>query len=288
MFKIIIKNIKIFELISRYKYFRSIFIFDITKSSEINDSDLYNKVISLYSNNNNTSKTTYEGRFDDLNHILLQLFDNKNTIKIHDVAVSSGITTSDLYKFLIKNNINTEIDASDRFSTIEYYGNNVKYFFDSNNNIVQIYFYNIFLGLKISNIFFISKLFFYLIKIFRNNNENRKKLFLFDKDFFELFNQKKIHYFDYDLFDLDIPEKKYNFIRVMNILNLIYFTEDKIVFAVKKLMESLEENGIMLIGRTSLEGINNATFYRKCNNQLVSIKLISNGYEYNYLISNLR
>ena len=109
MFKIIIKNIKIFELISRYKYFRSIFIFDITKSSEINDSDLYNKVISLYSNNNNTSKTTYEGRFDDLNHILLQLIDNKNTIKIHDVAVSSGITTSDLYKFLIKNNIKITI-----------------------------------------------------------------------------------------------------------------------------------------------------------------------------------
>ena len=287
MLKIIINNKKIFELLSNLKYIKSFFVYDITKSPEIDDGIFYNKVISLYSNNNNTSKTTYGGRFDDLNNILFELFDNKKIIKIHDVAISSGITTVDLYNFLISHNINAKIDASDRFSTIEYYGNSIKYFYDSNNNIIQIYFFNLFLGLKISNFFFISKLFFLLLKNFKTNKKTRKKIFLFSKEFYEYFNHNKINYFDFDLFDINSNNKKYNFIRVMNVLNLIYFSEQQIIFAVKNLLDSLEDNGILLIGRTSLDGINNATFYKKNSNKLYSIKSVYNGYEHDYIINNL-
>ena len=87
-----------------------------------------------------------------------------------------------LYNFLISHNINANIDASDRFSTIEYYGNSIKYFYDSNNNIIQIYFFNLFLGLKISNFFFISKLFFLFLKNFKTNKKTRKKYSYFPKN----------------------------------------------------------------------------------------------------------
>jgi len=189
-----------------------------------------------------------------------------------------------LYNFLIKEKLNVQIDASDRFSTIEYYGDNIKYFFDSNNNLIQIYFFRLFLGLKISNYFFISKLLFFLLNFFQNTSRNRKKIFLFDKEFYQYFSNKQINYFDFDLFEIDHSNKKYDFIRVMNVLNLIYFTDQQIIFAVKNLFESLEDNGIILIGRTSLEGINNATFYKKDNNKLIPIKYMNNGYEHDKLI----
>ncbi len=288
MLKIIIKNKKNFELLSNLKYIKSFFVYDITKSTEIEEAVFYNKVISLYSNNNNTSKTTYGGRFVDLNNVLLKLIDNRKIIKIHDVAISSGVTTADLYNFLINNNINAQIDASDSFSTIEYYGDNIKYFFDTNNNLIQIYFFRLFLGLKISNYFFISKLFFLLLKISKNTKQKRKKIFLFDKEFHKYYSSNQINYFDFDLFDINHSNTKYDFIRVMNVLNLIYFTNQQIIFAVKNLIESLEDNGIILIGRTSLEGINNATFYTKNNNKLISIKSINNGYEHDSLINDLK
>ncbi len=288
MLKIIIKNKKNFELLSNLKYIKSFFVYDITKSTEIEEAIFYNKVISLYSNNNNTSKTTYGGRFDDLNNVLLQLIDNRKIIKIHDVAISSGVTTADLYNFLNNKNINAQIDASDSFSTIEYYGDDIKYFFDSNNNLIQIYFYRLFLGLKISNYFFISKLLFLLQSFFKNTRKKRKKIYLFDKQFHKYFSNKQINYFDFDLFDINHSNKKYDFIRVMNVLNLIYFTDQQIIFAVKNLFESLEDNGIILIGRTSLEGINNATFYKKNNNKLFSIKSMNNGYEHDSLINDLK
>ena len=73
----------------------------------------------------------------------------------------------------------------------------------------------------------------------------------------------------------------------MNVLNLIYFSEQQIIFAVKNLLDSLEDDGILLIGRTSLDGINNATFYKKNSNKLYSIKSVYNGYEHDYIINNL-
>jgi chemotaxis methyl-accepting protein methylase len=289
MYKLVTKNIKLLTLFNKYKIFRSIFVFDITFLSMVDDTELYNSVISSYSNNNNTSKFTYPGRFNDINKIIISILSNsKKKYLLHDVAISTGITTYELYNCLKKNNNDFHITGSDLYAEIYYQGNNIKYFYDKDGSLIQIYFFNIFCSLKITNIFFLSKMLFIILK--RNSNTAINKIiYLFDKNFKDLITNNEIKFISYDLFTNNEKEKtKYDLIRAMNILNLVYFNENEIRFALKKLKNSLNINGILLIGRTNSNGINNATFYKLNDNSNFEIlQKVNNGYEFNYLLENL-
>jgi chemotaxis methyl-accepting protein methylase len=287
MLKFVIKNQNYFSKIQKFKILNHFFIYDITKLDEVEDELMYNKIISSYSNNNNTSKYTYSNRFDDLNEILTNIILNKNTnfLNIHDVAISSGITTIELHDHLQKSNFNFKITGSDRFSEIYHKGNIIKYFYDIDGNLVQIYFFNLFLGLKITNLFFLSKMLFYFFKNLYTPKHNLKKILLIDKKFKKYINNSSIQFVNYDLFDNNQLDDKFDFIRVMNVLNLLYFTESDIVNAINKLKQTLKLGSFVLIGRTNNEGINNATFYKLENNHtLSSFYSINNGYEFSYLI----
>jgi hypothetical protein len=288
MIKFVIKNKKHFEMLSKLSTLKSFFIFDITRLSDIEDSIFFNKVISTYSNDNNTVKETNEGRFDSLNDSFLSLFPDKQiTINIHDVAVSSGITTCDLFTWLHLNNYKASIHASDMYSVIQYYGNKVKYFYDADGKLSEVYFLNFYLQPKLTNKFILSKLLFKLMKSLARPNKPKKKIFLFDKKFNSLVSKEQIQFFELDLFGSKPIFGSYDFVRAMNILNLRFFSEEKLIFGMKKLLKSTNEGGILLIGRTSLDGENNATYYQKSGNQFIPMKKVNHGYEFDFLIEKI-
>lgn len=288
MIKFVTQNNKILKLYGKFKLVRAFFVYDITKLSQIDDAQMFNSVVSSYSNSNNTSKYTYPGRFDDLNELLKQFFKEKSQkIHIHDVAISSGITTCELYDWLKYNNFNFEMIGSDRFSEVNYNGMKIKFFYDIDGQIIQIYFYKLFCGLQISNLFVLSKLLFIILKRFHKLKVNTTKIYLFDKYFSDLVLKSKITFVNFDLFDDKEMEVKFDFVRVMNVLNLIYFSENQIRIALNKFKKSLNIGGIILIGRTSLDGINNATFYSlETSNIFKTVYTVNGGYEFNYLVEN--
>ena len=72
-----------------------------------------------------------------------------------------------------------------------------------------------------------------------------------------------------------------------NLLNLFYFSEEKIIKAINNLNESLLEGGILQIGRTTSEGINNVSFYKKQNGRFILVKRLNSGSEIDYIFERL-
>ena len=70
----------------------------------------------------------------------------------------------------------------------------------------------------------------------------------------------------------------------MNVLNLSYFSEEKIVVGIKNIFNLLKEEGYLLIGRTNDRGLNNASLYIKKKNKFIILKKVNEGCEINHLI----
>ncbi len=98
-------------------------------------------------------------------------------------------------------------------------------------------------------------------------------------------NLGKIHELEYDVLNTR-TERKFTFIRAMNILNRVYFTQEEMLRALENILYTLKDEGILLAGRTS-KNINHVTFYRKVNSRLVILETINMGSDTDDLVSRL-
>ncbi len=73
----------------------------------------------------------------------------------------------------------------------------------------------------------------------------------------------------------------------MNLLNLGYFPPESIEVALRNLIESLKEGGVLQIGRTHPDGVSHATFYRKRGARLEMLQDVERGTELRELIDRL-
>lgn len=99
----------------------------------------------------------------------------------------------------------------------------------------------------------------------------------------DLLKQRILTNLNYDIF-LAKENNTFNFVRCMNILNIEYFPEDKIIIGLQNLKDSLVDKGILLIGRTLQNGVNQASFYKKENNNLILMEEINGGSEIKSII----
>ena len=98
----------------------------------------------------------------------------------------------------------------------------------------------------------------------------------------------QIKFFEQDIFNID---KKYfhffDVVRVSNLLNYSYFSENQIKVAINNLKKISKENSIILINRTPNNSKNNtASFFRKKKGKFELIEDLNGGYEIKNLILN--
>jgi len=106
-------------------------VFNLLNINKIDDNS---SIISSVSVSNGTAKTTFSNRFEDLNKKILRVVTSKK-IKIHDVAVSNGITSLELHQFLNESGIDNTLFFSDKYSQLYYKKeNNNIYFYDADGN----------------------------------------------------------------------------------------------------------------------------------------------------------
>jgi hypothetical protein len=282
MIKFGIKNVRFLKFISKIPLLKHFFILRITNDFyKITDERILNKFYTDIYVDSKTSKKTEKNRFEGIDKISLKFMNFPENI-IHDIAVSSGITSLDFYNILKQNNINFQINISDKFSKINIREGFITKVYDSEHNFIFGYFGCLYATDK--NIFFpLTTLLFKFLKRLTNSKKYKLQLFLFHPEIIKKISEKQIQNIDYDIFTREI-ENKFTFVRSMNILNKIYFTDNQIIYALEKIKLSLLENGILLVGRTDETRINNATFFQKRNNKFIVLQDVNSGSEIKDLI----
>lgn len=284
MIKIVVGSAKTFLFLKSIPVVRKFFVFDICNLEEIEDDVLRCAAISTISTSNDTMKTTFVGRFSDLNDFVFKFLNKKNTCVIHDVAISNGVTSVELYEYLLLKKLHFDMCISDKFSTFNVQGKCFCKICDSDFKPSFYYLMGIYFGPELSWRFFVSKYFYFFLKLFRFRKERKyKEISVFSKKIVELIDQCKITHIGYDIFESKIFTK-FDFVRCMNVLNKAYFEDDLILRGVENIFLSLKNGGVLQIGRTDDCGVNNVSFYRRSGQKLELQKIVNSGSELHDLI----
>lgn len=284
MIKIVVSSAKIFFVLRSIPVVRKFVVFNIYELEKIEDDALRCAAISTISTSNDTMKTTCVGRFSDLNNLVLELLSNKELCIIHDVAISSGITSVELYEYLSSKKQHFEMYTSDKFSTFNVQGNYFCKICDHDFNPSSYYLMGVYFGPALSWKFFVSKYFYSFLKLFKFDKDREyKEISVFSKKMVCLLKDGKMTHIEYDIFESKLFDK-FNFVRCMNVLNKAYFEDDLILSGIANIFFSLKNGGLLQIGRTDDYGINNVSFYRRSGTQLELQEIVNSGSELHNLI----
>ena len=281
MFKIAIKNEFFAKHIRRYSNLRKLFVFKVTHIHSVKDDELRSELYEGIYTGNNTAKSTKVKRFKDIDDVSLKYLNPDENV-VHDIAVSNGVTSVEFYDKIKQSGKNAEFYISDKYSTYCFTGNFITKVFSVDKKLICGYVFFILADNHINRIFFMSHLLFHFLKLF-SVPEQLSKISLYDKKTISFIENKLIQEISYDVFDANIDDK-FTFIRCMNLLQLPYFSEQQITIALENIKLSLKDSGIFQIGRTSQDGTNNVSIYKKIASKFIVLEHINKGYENNTLV----
>jgi hypothetical protein len=289
MIKFIIQSPELYKKLSARPIVKKLIFFDFRNLSQIKDEAAFFKAITQLRMPNGIYKKTNANRFNDIDTALLRLLDTNTIYKIHDVAVSDGITSTDLYNTLQQHSIKTDFHISDKFASIycepKWYGATYK---DADGNVL----YNDFLKIQAyrftSMAFAVTKLLGHLFSDKSTVKSADKEILMLNPKTMALMDAGKISFAYFDIFEIGKNENTYDVVRCMNVLNYKVFPDDAITEGVKNLVASVKEGGIFILGRTQdATAVNNVSIFRKNGTHISLIRDINNGSEVKHLIKDL-
>jgi len=279
------KNIKFLKFTSKIPFLKHFFILKITPNFQnITDETVLTKFYTNVYVTSKTSKQTKQNRFAEIESTVLKYVKKTNNI-IHDLAVSNGITSLDLFDYLKLNNIDFKLHISDKYSKIYVKQNLITRIFDAEHKFVYGYF-GCLLAMDKIYYFPLTRLLFKLLQRIKSPQNYSYDLMLFHPEVLKKINQNQIYCLDYDIFETVIYDK-FSFVRCMNILNLGYFETNKIISALQNIKLSLKEDGVLLVGRTIKNIENKVSFFVKKNNTFQLLEDINGGSEIKDLVLEL-
>lgn len=225
--------------------------------------------------------TTAEKRFADLDGIAVPLILSQKNPSIHDIGVSNGVTSLELYNAVAAIRDDFEFCLSDKNFDCFYTGRLARRVYDSDGKFFEGYFFGVFCRSDLSGKYFISRI---LGRALNRppGNAPRTRIVYLDRRLRALADSGKIKRISFDALNNDI-EDRFTFVRCMNLLILQYFSAEELKRAVNLIIRSLKEGGIFQTGRT-VDGVNHATFFMKEGGRLSVIRHVNDGSEINETI----
>jgi hypothetical protein len=286
MLKLALENEDLFNWFSKHPILGRFVVFRIDCLPNLRDPVLASRLYQNINTSDGTSKQTAPGRFRDLDSLAADFLIHESN-SIHDVAVSSGVTSVELYSFLRDRGIPFKLMVSDKFSRYFYRGTMVRRIYAGDKTLLCAYVWWIFADRKCSWKFPISKILFSLVRAFDKPSSPFGEIPLYDFRLLELIREGHVEELSYDIFSTSLPDS-FTFVRCMNVLNLGYFKPDAIRRALSLLKNSLKDQGILLLGRTLPDGANAVSFYKNVSGHLELIRDINGGSEIRHLVESIR
>jgi chemotaxis methyl-accepting protein methylase len=243
----------------------------------------------------NTWKRTNSGRLTGVSKLLLRNLKkyNYDSITILDLGASDGITTIELQYFLQKEFMDKKVSATimDKFLGLKVYK---KYFLKeyraTTGSPVFLRIWR--LGLRLpdsehkwcifTNLFSSTYLKF---SKFRNSFVESHTISLLNP---LVCNNKSVSLVEQDCLKYDAKfHHKFDVIRVSNLLNKQYFSDDQIRLAIENIRKYLKEGGMVAISRNVLSKgieVEQGSLWKKENEKLILQEEIGEGSEVKYLV----
>ncbi len=229
-----------------------------------NSNELCERILFLFADERGAYKRTYAKRFEKFDAevlaVLSEEFSSSTPLSLHDVGVSDGRTSVDLFSKLSTVYTGIDFTASDYNPfveiiekgklkvTIKDSGEILEILYPPfvfvKNNYLYILLYPLnFLIRKILERFMVQP----LMREYQNKKIKSKKLFLFAPAATKLESlNKNFHLKQHDI--LNNFTKKYDVIRAMNVLNPSYFQEKDFLKILRNIHNALNPDGIFITG----------------------------------------
>jgi hypothetical protein len=283
MFIFALKSEQLFVKTQEWPLLKKFFRLRIDQLERIHDPLLVEALYKSFYVQNGTSKETRKGRFSEIDEITLSLLDKSSENVIHDVAVSSGVTSLELYQKLARNGFDFKLYISDKFSRYYYTGDNLRRIYDCNHALTQAYILSFLSDKHLHWKHFFSKYSYHLIRLLPDKKKVEGNVLLYDPEVLSVLRVGEIYEIEYDIFASQF-NSQFDLVRCMNTLNLAYFAASDISNAINNLKLSLKDGGLLQVGRTSSSGTNNVSYFRKVGDSLCWIEDTNGGSEIKELI----
>ena len=286
MIKIVISSFKLFKILNNFKFVKKFIVFNIRSMDSLSSIYDFAFVVSTFSTESKHGKTTFANRFLDLDSVVLKFLSQQSMIEIHDVAVSSGVTSCELLNRVKELDKVFKFTISDKFANYLISGNKIARIYSEDKRLLYGYVFGILADKDLSRYFILSRFLYFLLKSIPCENKFNK-IQLFDFDTKKLIKTNELNYIEYDLFGINCAPR-YSFVRCMNALNAnSWFSEEQNKIGISKLKSSLIDGGILLIGRTDdFSNQNNASFFKKINDKFVHLEDFNHGSDIKNIIIN--
>jgi hypothetical protein len=276
---------RLFALATRIPLLRKVLVYRTDAMPELRSAAVRDYVYRAFFTANATSKQTSAGRFADLDPLACSIIAERRVAVIHDVGVSSGVTSLDLYRTLATTGIPLSFHISDKYAVYRATGRCPVRIIDAEGSTRELYVCGL-LGKREAWYKFPATRFLHWLLAGRPIRGPVRSFVLFDHEVLEYIRKGMIRRIDYDVFTTHMP-RAFSFVRCMNLLNLGYFPPESIQTAVRNLVDSLQEGGVLQIGRTHPDGTNHAAFYRRQGARLEMLQEVAGGTELRELIDRL-
>jgi hypothetical protein len=262
---------------ARVPLLRRLLVFRMDAIPNLKDAAIRDYVYTQIITANHSTKETAAGRLRDLDEATISCMHKESLNVIHDIAVSSGVTSLELFRTLHSRGLPVNFHISDKYARYGMTGRTLVRIVDADGALVEMYACGILAKSNLSQKFWLSRLLYSLLAS-KSGNHKLKWFLLFDREVMEIIEQGLIHFIDYDVFETrETPP--FTFVRCMNLLNLNNFSSEKIEGALHNIVGSLKEGGILQIGRTMPDGHNTAGFYRNTRHGLRLVREVGGGTE---------
>lgn len=229
-----------------------------------NADEIAESILLLFSDERGAYKRTYSKRFEEFDKIILKylltIFQEKDQLRFHDVAISDGRTALDFFEKISLIFSHIQYIASDYSPNVYVLErNNCKVTLSREGKILEILFPPfVFNKIKrdsirhypLNHLILAAVEFFIvspLVKKYRLKKIKAKELMLFAPNVLNA--SKKDSRFILSQHDLLKPfAEKFHIIRAMNVLNTSYFSQDDFKKVIKNLHDGLFEAGILIAG----------------------------------------
>ena len=284
MIKLATINIQVLRFMYRFRYFRNLFLYDLSRIERAPDSRIHSIAVTQVKTPDAPIKQTMTGRFQGLDYFLSGLLCKSRQYAVHDVAVSNGVTSMELYNVLAKAGFTFSMTISDRYSVLRLYKVlGIPLMCNQQGEFIYANLAGIACMPDLSWLFFFSKGAGLILrsvlraKLWAGLAFSSEEVSLVYREVRSMVDEGKISYINYDVFTTELLDL-FDVVRCMNLLNKDYFSPEQISCAIRNMSRSLREEGILQIGRTYSDGTHRTSFYVRNGGQIKIVNRLNDGF----------
>jgi hypothetical protein len=251
----------------------------------LKNAGIRNYVYSRLFTGGGTSKQTAAARFQDLDAVSASLAHKDKINVVHDIAVSSGVTSLELLTALRRCGLAVSLSISDKYASYVAVGRRLVSIIDADGALVEMYLCGVLAKRDVSKYFVLTRFLYWLLADVARHTP-QKPFVLFDPKVIEQIERGSIQHINYDVFETSMTST-FTFVRCMNLLNLDRFSSTQVADALRNIVASLRIGGVLQVGRTMSDGANMAGFYLKTDRGLKLLREVGNGTELRALLDKL-